>query len=754
VALVILLAAGSIAASVTSAGVAAPSVGRLCAAPSQVSSSTGEYVAFLASPTGSERVGAELARRYKFDLVGVYSTLGGFAAKLRPSQLAQLCADPRIAAIGADRKLSLMDEGSSGLQRIGGSTNREDQTVSLPFATSGGRWQSNTGTGVGVAVLDSGIDAQHSDLDSTPGANCVTGKTLSGPTQDDSGHGTAVAGIIGAKDNGVGTVGVAPGATLYAVKVADSQGHASDATLICGLNWVLKHKQSIRVVNVSLNDDTSRQVTPSRTNCRNASHDMLHVAVCKVTKAGITIVVAAGNEARDAGPTLAGYEEVIAVGSLSDSDGRPGAAGPPVTCPGQASNDDDSMSFDSNYGAVVDIFAPGQCIATTSLSGGYSAASGTSMAAPHVTGAVALLLAAGKTGNIKSQLLQDQEPGPIDANPGPSAQGVLYVGTPLLYELLDPASQFCTSLTPQADALLVIDPSTNDVLDTIGVGPCAQSAAASPDGSHIYVTGHTPLSGTEAWITIINARSNEVVGTASVPGVNFAGQIAVSRDSKVLYVTTDDCRSSPNLNGACLLTYEIDGDQLFPRTENNLGIAFAGGVVASPVFDEAYVIGEPQCGYDPWTGQEIHVNPCHKGMLVRLTYDGAFISKDWGPECLIGLGGNLAIDPKGLVLYSANRDDCGAAYWPYANNTVSRMPAAGGGSTTFSVGNAPRGLAVDPRGAFLYVGLAGGTVATRQLGAAGSPMPTFARSANNYGVGVTPNSALASGGSIALIVKP
>ena len=105
------------------------------------------------------------------------------------------------------------------------------------------------GVDVDVAVLDTGI-AAHPDLTIAGGVSC-----LGGGAADDNGHGTHIAGTIGALDNAIGVVGVAPGARLWAVKVLDAQGNGSWSSVICGLDWVYANRDTIDVVNLSLGGD-------------------------------------------------------------------------------------------------------------------------------------------------------------------------------------------------------------------------------------------------------------------------------------------------------------------------------------------------------------------------------------------------------------------------------------------------------------------------------------------------------------------
>ena len=205
--------------------------------------------------------------------------------------------------------------------------------------------------------------------------------------QDDNGHGTHVAGIAAALDNGQGIVGVAPGARIWGVKVLDENGSGSFSDVICGLNWVVQNRDAIDVVNLSLSGAGSDGPCES---------SALHQAVCNVVYSGIPVVVAAGNQGTDASTRVpASYDEVITVSGMADSDGAPGHLGP-GTCSGVA---DDSFLPFSNFGADVDIAAPGDCIISLWRDGKLRTQSGTSSASPHVAGAAAHFIQSFTYGN-------------------------------------------------------------------------------------------------------------------------------------------------------------------------------------------------------------------------------------------------------------------------------------------------------------------------------------------------------------------
>ena len=158
----------------------------------------------------------------------------------------------------------------------------------------------------------------------------------------------------------------------------DEKGGGSFSDVICGLNWVVTHGGTIDVVNLSLSGAGSDGPCES---------SALHQAICNVVHSGIPVVVAGGNQGTDASTRVpASFDEVITVSGMADSDGAPGHVGP-GTCTGQA---DDTFLFFSNFGADVDVAAPGDCILSLGRDGKRRQLSGTSSASPHVAGAVAI----------------------------------------------------------------------------------------------------------------------------------------------------------------------------------------------------------------------------------------------------------------------------------------------------------------------------------------------------------------------------
>ncbi|GAA0255965.1 subtilisin AprE [Saccharothrix mutabilis subsp. mutabilis] len=313
------------------------------------------------------------------------SAVRGYAARMTPATAARLARDPRVALVQRDGVATI------AAQSVPTGVDRVDAEVS-PTARIDGV---DERVDVDVAVIDTGVDLDHPDLNvHTAGAkNCSSGRSA----DDGNGHGTHVAGTIGAKDDANGVVGVAPGARVWPVRVLNNKGSGSFSDIVCGIDFVTAHAGEIEVANMSLGGSGTDSACGS-------NRDAMHEAICRSVAAGVTYVVAAGNSAADSATFVpAAYDEVITVSALADFNGKPGG-GAASTC--RADVDDTFADF-SNYGADVDLIAPGVCILSTWKGGGYNTISGTSMASPHVAGAAALYKATHPTASpaaVKSAL--------------------------------------------------------------------------------------------------------------------------------------------------------------------------------------------------------------------------------------------------------------------------------------------------------------------------------------------------------------
>jgi subtilisin family serine protease len=220
-------------------------------------------------------------------------------------------------------------------------------------------WQCGKGAGITVAVVDSGVQANHPDLSGRvrPGAAIVNGAVQNGGGATDvNGHGTHVAGIVGAAENGVGVVGIAPQVTILPVRVLDAQGVGPNSDIGKGITWAVDH--GAKVINVSIGSDTKAASVTTAVNYA-VSH-------------GVVVVAAAGNGGPSGSPRYpAALPEAIAVGALNEAG--------------------DIASYSTN-GEYVDVAAPGTDIYSTKIPSTWGEKSGTSMASPHVAALIALII--------------------------------------------------------------------------------------------------------------------------------------------------------------------------------------------------------------------------------------------------------------------------------------------------------------------------------------------------------------------------
>ncbi|MCG5435371.1 S8 family peptidase [Micromonospora foliorum] len=347
---------------------------------------TSGYIVVLRADADSPSVAATHARANGATVGYVYQhALRGYSAKMSATAAERIARDSRVLFVQAD------GVATTAAQSTPTGINRADAELSPTAKINGVDERVN----VDVAVIDTGVDLDHPDLNvyTTGAKNCSTGRTA----DDGNGHGTHVAGTIGALDNSTGVVGVAPGARIWPVRVLSNSGSGSFSDIICGIDYVTANADKIEVANMSLGGSGSDSACGS-------NKDAMHEAICRSVAAGVTYVVAAGNSSADSSTFVpAAYDEVITVSALADFNGLPGG-GASATC---RSDVDDTLADFSNYGADVDLIAPGVCIESTWKGGGYDTISGTSMASPHVAGGAALYKAThpiASPGTVKSAL--------------------------------------------------------------------------------------------------------------------------------------------------------------------------------------------------------------------------------------------------------------------------------------------------------------------------------------------------------------
>jgi subtilisin family serine protease len=421
----------------------------------------------------------ELARAHSGQLASVFQyALKGFAVELTEAQAAALASDPRVAYVEADQVVEAVATQSPATWGIDRSDQRD-----LPL--SGSYTYTQTGQGVNAYVIDTGLRATHQEFAGRIG-NGFTAVNDGRGTSDCNGHGTHVAGTVGGS-----TYGIAKQVTIHAVRVLNCQGSGTTTGVIAGVDWVTQNHVDPAVANMSLGGSASTA---------------LDQAVANSIAAGVSYAIAAGNSNANA---------------CSSSPARVAAA----NTVGATTSSDVRSSF-SNYGTCVDLFAPGSSITSAWYSSdtATNTISGTSMASPHVAGALALYL---QTNPSASPATASQA---LAAAATPNKVGSAGTGSPnrLLYTLFGGSAPGDT--TPPTTSI------TSPANGATVSGTVTVSASASDAGGvtrvEVYADGGLVGSDTTApyqvaWNTASVANGNHALQTRAYDAAGNVGSSAL-----------------------------------------------------------------------------------------------------------------------------------------------------------------------------------------------------------------------------------
>jgi subtilisin family serine protease/uncharacterized PurR-regulated membrane protein YhhQ (DUF165 family) len=445
-----------------------------------------------------QRVEARLSARQGLRIRGHAPMVGAVMGDVDDARLAELNADSNVAFIEADKFLVLQST------RNGAAIPADAlRTQSVPWGitrvTAPDAWALGfTGAGVKVGMMDSGGDPTHPDLVWAGGYNANTGGTAPSDWADDvascNGHGTHVAGTVAARNNGVGVVGVAPDVSLYALKVFVDIGGTCGAWVsaqMLAVQWAVSN--GIRVVSASLGGSGGGSYLTT---------------IQAAADAGTFFVAAAGNDNGGAVEYPAAFAPSIAVSSLSSSN---------------------TVSSFSSVGPQIEVGAPGEGVLSTMPGGGYGTKSGTSMATPHVTGVVALL---------------------VQQNPGITLAGVRQALQNGALDLAAPGFDNGTgwglvraapSLQGGATAPLTLSvtPGSRNVGIVLGASAPADNATVTLGGTNASTTGWSATK-KKSWTTLTTSSGT---GSGTVAWTRNATGLAVGTYVDTITVTSPGAAS-------------------------------------------------------------------------------------------------------------------------------------------------------------------------------------------------------------------
>jgi subtilisin family serine protease len=410
-----------------------------------------------------QTVESRLRTRHGLRVRGHAPMIGAVFGDADETRLAELNADSNVVSVEADKFVALQSV-RDGVATPASAMRAQTVPWGITHVMAPDAWLLGfTGAGVKVGMMDSGGDPTHPDLVWAGGYNANTGGTSPSDWADDvascNGHGTHVAGTVAARDNSVGVVGVAPDVSLYALKVFVDIGGTCGAWVsaqMLAVQWAVSH--GIRVVSASLGGSGGGSYL---------------TAIQAAADAGTFLVAAAGNDNGGAVEFPAAFAPSIAVSSLS------------------ASN---TVSSFSSVGPQIQVGAPGENVMSTMPGGGYGTKSGTSMATPHVTGVVALLVQQ-NPGITLAGVRQALKNGALDIGPSGFDNGTGW-------GLVRAAPSLQGGAT--APLTLSLSPASRNVAIVLGAGAPADNATVTLAGTNASTTAWTATK-KKSWTTLITA---------------------------------------------------------------------------------------------------------------------------------------------------------------------------------------------------------------------------------------------------------
>ncbi len=521
-----------------------------------------QFIVGVKAGVDPQAAASEIANRRNGNVLFVYETaFRGFALEVPAQAVEGIRQNPNVDFVEPDLRVQAFAQTlPAGIDRI-----EVDQNSTANIDGT------DDAMDVDIAILDTGIDLDHPDLDVQAGKDCIDdGKST---TNDDEGHGTHVAGTVGAVDNSTGVVGAAPGARVHAVKVLDSSGGGTISSIICGIDFVTNNADTFEVANMSLGTGGDAESESMRTALQNSED------------AGVYYAVAAGNDAIDVygtdqdadgdgngvidGVLPAAYPEVAAVSAMADFDGTSGGNGGSNVFPGCGNIQDDTIAacfsnFSTNVvssnpvsspGAAIDVAAPGVSVLSTTNDGGTGTKTGTSMSSPHVAGSAALYIvenglspsSASDVHSVRQALIDEAQAqsnwGPSDTNdPDSNLEGLVFWGS--------------TSTTDDPPSVSITNPNDGDTVS----GTITVEADASDDNGvdqvEFFVDGSSigvDSDGSDGWST---SWDTTTVGdgdhTVTAEATDTAGQTASDSITVTVDNSTDSGGNAPAVDSLSL----------------------------------------------------------------------------------------------------------------------------------------------------------------------------------------------------------